>query len=167
MRRDEKRFARLEQRLPPDPGQEQRSRRRHLRLMVAWGWLIHDMAAAAGIDTETIAALRQPEQAAAELAALGDSAELAAADDEAIDADNDASSRRSGGPDPREELLRRLDRVGASFAEGARPGPDAALLTWLGWAMARRPLPPELLASLHADPSAIRLAAAEGSSPAA
>jgi hypothetical protein len=168
MRRgDERRFARLEQRLPPDPAQAERSRRRRLRLEVAWGWLIHDMAAAAGVDTDTIAALRYAEQAAAALAALGDTPELAAADAAAIAADHAASQRRSGEPDPREELLRRLRRIGASFADGERPRPNAAFMTWLGWAMAQRPLTREVLERAHTDAGAMRLAAADaGATPA-
>ena len=132
MRRgDEQRFARLESRLPPDPERARRSRRRRLRLMLAWGWLIHDMAAAAGVDTETIAALREPEAAAAELAALGDSAELAAADVAMIAADDAASKPHPGEPDPREELLRRLRRIGEDYGDGSRPAPNASLMMWL------------------------------------
>lgn len=162
MRRgDERRLTRLETRLPPDPDRERRHRRRHLRLLVAWGWLIHDMAAAAGVDTETIAALREPEAAAAELAALGDSAELAAADVAMIPADDAASTPHPGEPDPREELLRRLRRIGESYSDGSKPPPNASLMTWLGWAMAQRPLSRERRETLHADASARRLAAAD------
>lgn len=142
MRRgDDKRLARLESRLPPDPAGAQRSLRRHLRLLVAWGSLIHDMAAAAGIDTETIAALREAEQAVAELGALGDNAELAAADAAAVAADTAASQIPPGTSDPRQELLRRLRRIGASYAGGGRPVPNAPFMAWLGRAMAQRPLP--------------------------
>src|SRR6185503_9145231 len=69
-----KRLARLAQHAPPDAVQEACCHRVYLRWLVLCGWLIHDMAAAAGIDTETIAALRKPEQASAELAALGETA---------------------------------------------------------------------------------------------
>jgi hypothetical protein len=168
MRRgDEKRFARLETHLPPDPAQQQRSRRRRLRLLVTWGWLIHDMAAAAGVDPETIAALRDAEAAAAELGALGDGAELAAAETAAAESQEKSPISRPGEPDARGELLRRWQRIGASYADGARPSPDAPFMTWLGWAMAQPPVSRQRLEKLHADASARRLAAADAATSAA
>jgi hypothetical protein len=76
------------------------------------------------------------------LAALPDSAELAAADAAAIEGDQHALQMCLGGSDPRQELLRRLGRIGASYADGGRPTPRAPFMAWLGWAMAQRPLPP-------------------------
>ena len=162
MRRgDEKRFARLEERVRPDLVEERRSRRRGLRMMVAGGWLIHDMAAAAGVEPDSIPALRRAEMAAIELAALGGYAAEAAEDYASDGPVDDAPAGGRGEAGRREELLRRLDRIGASYADGARPPPDAPFLTWLGWAMAQPPLSLEVLETLHADASAGRLAAAD------
>lgn len=117
-------------------------RRRYARFTLAICAEIRAQALAAGIDPATIRALRFGEEAAAELAALGDSPEQEQEDRAAAAAaDAEWRVRHPGEPDAREVLIARLNRLARCYAGGSTPDPNHSLAGWYAWARSRASLP--------------------------
>ena len=134
----EKRLGRLEAHRPRSPEDKARSRRRLLRWAVAAGATIREAAVAAAIDPATISALQRGEWAAAMLAELGDTPELALAD-AAAEASDDSENDLDD-PGSRASLEVALAWLEQRYAaDRDRPMPGGSPMEWLAWARARRP----------------------------
>jgi len=137
----ERRLARLEAAAPAAGEEVARHHRRMLRFQVRAAALIRAAAAAAGVDPAAIPALHIGDSAADQLAALGDTPELARADAAA----NEAAMRTRRPSEPQESgaaaLLRgRLDRLRAEYAaNGGTPQPGASFMAWFVWASLHAP----------------------------
>jgi len=106
------------------------SYREELRQQVMFCTGLREALAASGIDPARISCLFMCNDAAAELASLGDTPALRRADA--------AFSAAIGMPSAAEEFAARLTRLLPRFADGAPPQPGASLMDWLAWALARR-----------------------------
>jgi hypothetical protein len=138
MRREavDRRLGDLERRLPLPPEVAARDRRCLLRWRAAIGTYTGAMVALAGIDPATIPALRQGEDAARELRALGDTAVLAAADSAVREAGRQAQPADPGEADQRARVVAKLDRYAAACQAGEMPTANAPLILWFTWATA-------------------------------
>lgn len=95
---------------------------------------------AAGIHPVCIAAIRVCPRAADELRELGDTPELARADEAVLRAipDPDEDSASAG------DLAQKLAEIAARYAEGGDPGRFGSVLERWGWALAHpEPAPPD------------------------
>jgi hypothetical protein len=115
-------------------------RRGRLRFIVAACAAIRDAAVAAAIDPATISALRLGEEAAAELAALGETPEQERDDHAAAVArEQEWQARHPDEPDPRDELIAEFDRLGRRYGDSGMPLPGESLFGWYAWAECSRP----------------------------
>ncbi len=96
-------------------------------------------AAEAAIDPARISALRLGDEAAAELAALGDTPALRESD-----LVSDRAGRRPGEHErAAEQWESKLARLAADYADGSHPDPERdALISWHAWAPVRQSGPP-------------------------
>jgi hypothetical protein len=114
-------------------GAEGRRRRAGLRATARVCAMVREAVQSVGIDPLEILALHQADQAAAELAALGDSPKLKRAD-EAVDK---AEASRGQG-DPRDGLATELSRVAQRCTDNSAPDPvTSSLAEWFAWALAQ------------------------------
>jgi hypothetical protein len=115
------------------------SYREELRVTVTFCTGLREALADSGIDPARVSCLFMCNDAAAELASLGDTPALRRADA--------AFSAAFGEPSGDEDFAARLARLLPRFADGAPPQPGASLMDWLAWALARRqpgrPPPPD------------------------
>lgn len=136
----DKRLAQLQMR--GDRDDWRRSARLEYRFIAAMCAEIYDAQLAAGLDPGTAPVWSYGDWCARTLRCLGDTPELRRAD-EASTAAADAAwaSRHPGEPDPREELIAELDRIGRRYADGGTPDPEASIIEWYAWASMPPPAP--------------------------
>lgn len=108
--------------------------RRTLRARLKVCTLVRAAVAEAGLDPAGISVLRLEAEALAELAALGDTPALRAADEALA-----AVERRAGDAD---ELAGRLARLARCHADGSHPPANGSLASWYAWALVRESGPP-------------------------
>jgi hypothetical protein len=106
------------------------SHREGLRLRVASCNALRKAFAEAGIDPARISCLYLCDEAAAELASLGNTPAFQRADA--------AFSAAVGNPAPTESWTAKLAPLLPRFADGHRPDPTASLIDWVAWTLARR-----------------------------
>jgi hypothetical protein len=130
----ERRLARLGERRP-DMSPEACLDRAMLRLKAELRDLIWKTAVrAASLHPVCIAAVYVCAEAANQLHALGDTPELALADEAVLRALADPDN----GSDSAEDLEKELAEIAASYADGGDPGRFGSVLEWWGWAMAHQ-----------------------------
>jgi hypothetical protein len=113
-----------------------------VRFIVAICAEIRGAAIAAGIDPATLPVLRDGEEAATRLAALGDTPEAVRVAEEAgAEEDRTWAQRHPGEPNPRDTLTAELDERGRRYADGRTPPPGGSLWEWHAWARMQPPRP--------------------------
>jgi hypothetical protein len=104
---------------------------------------IYRTQVAAGIDPEAAPVRRFGEWCMQELEKLGEGPEMQRKDAAITAAKTEEWARQHAGePDPRDEFIAELDRMGLRYADGSTPDPDAPLIQWYAWAR-MQPLPPD------------------------